>query len=170
MELVLGLYNIRSILNVGAILRTAEGLGVAAVWTGGITPTPDDERVLPHLREKLNNQIHKTALGAEKMLPIKRAEDFLELAEEHRTKGFCIAGLENNLEDKRLISLASSNLRTKCGDKIFLILGEEVEGINAELLERCDVLLEIPMKGQKESFNVSVACGMALWELIGKTI
>ena len=143
-EIHLILHNIRSILNVGAILRTAEGLGVEKVIFSGYTPTPlPVSKELPHIAENITAKIHKTALGA----------------------GFQLVGLENNLDDPRLIQINSPDFHAKIRPKIALVLGEEVDGIAAELREKLDVFVEIPMVGRKESFNVSVATGMILYEL-----
>ena len=162
MEIVLVLDNIRSTYNVGAILRTAEGFGVSKVVLSGYTPRVDDARLLPHLREKLNHEIHKTALGAEEMLEIYSSDEITTDLKEYKENGYQIIGLENNIDDDRLICIDSPKLREKLGQKIVLILGEEVNGINNSLYEIIDLFLEIPMKGKKESFNVSVAAGIAL--------
>ena len=74
-EVIVVLHNIRSVYNVGAILRTAEGMGVKQVVFSGYTPRYDDRVLLPHLREKLNRQIEKAAIGAEKMVPQEATED-----------------------------------------------------------------------------------------------
>ena len=126
MEVVLVLDNIRSTYNVGAILRTAEGFGVSKVILSGYTPRVNDEGLLPHLREKLNHEIHKTALGAEEMLDIYSSRDIKTDLGLLKKQGFKIIGLENNIEDERLISLNSLNLREQVGEKFVLILGEEV--------------------------------------------
>ena len=162
MEIVLVLDNIRSTYNVGAILRTAEGFGVSKVVLSGYTPRVNDERVLPHLREKLNHEIHKTALGAEEMLDIYSSDEIITDLKKYKKDGYQIVGLENNVDDDRLICLNNPKLREKLKQKIVLILGEEVNGINNSLYEIIDLFLEIPMKGKKESFNVSVAAGIAL--------
>ena len=154
--------NIRSTYNVGAILRTAEGFGVSEVVLSGYTPRVNDARLLPHLREKLNHEIHKTALGAEEMLKIYSSDEIITDLKKYKEMGYQIIGLENNIDDDRLICVNSPKLRGKVGQKIVLILGEEVNGINNSLYEIIDLFLEIPMKGKKESFNVSVAAGIAL--------
>ncbi|MDO4889566.1 MAG: TrmH family RNA methyltransferase [Candidatus Saccharibacteria bacterium] len=164
MEIVLALHNIRSTYNVGAILRTAEGLGVSRVICSGYTPWFDKPGVLPHLASKLERQIHKSALGAEKMVPTSWASDISKSLTKLREDGYQILGLENNLE-KETVLLSDSGLPTLISDKVVLVLGEEVEGISPELYDRIDLFLEIPMEGQKESFNVSVAAGMALFRL-----
>ena len=165
MEVVLALHNIRSCYNVGAILRTAEGFGVSEVILSGYTPRVHDPNLLPHLREKLDREIHKTALGAEDMVKTEVAEDLRALLSDYKTQGFRIVGLENNIS-KEMLSLNDIHLKEKIGDKIVLILGEEVEGISPDLYEFIDVFVEIPMRGKKESFNVSVAAGIALYGII----
>lgn len=165
MELVLVLNNIRSCYNVGAILRTAEGFGVSDVIFSGYTPRVHDMRVLPHLREKLDHEIHKTALGAEDLVKIEVAEDLKALLSEYQKQGFKVVGLENNIE-KEIFCLNDASLKEKIGNKVVLVLGEEVEGISPELYDSIDLFVEIPMKGQKESFNVSVAAGIAMYGLI----
>lgn len=165
-EIHLILHNIRSILNVGAILRTAEGLGVEKVIFSGYTPTPlPVSKELPHIAEDITAKIHKTALGAETYLDLAATDNILQTLENYRKDGFQLVGLENNLNDPRLIQINSPNFHTKIGPKIALVLGEEVEGIATELREKMDVFVEIPMVGRKESFNVSVAAGMILYEL-----
>ncbi len=167
MKLYLVLHNIRSVYNVGAILRTAEGLGVEKVVFSGYTPRYDDHRQLPHLRAKLDRQIEKSALGAEKIVQQESVGNLLEWLENKKVKGFMIVGLENNLnleENKRKVLLnEAENLPNR---DVVLILGEEVNGIPEEIRKYCQYFLEIPMKGRKESFNVSVAAGLAMWGLL----
>lgn len=164
MEIILGLHNIRSTYNVGAILRTAEGMGVSKVICSGYTPWFNKPGLLPHLSSKLKHQIQKSALGAEEMLPVEWANDILKSLAEFKAAGYQIVGLENNLEYPTVL-LSDPKLSEKTGEKIVLVLGEEVEGIPEEVRKEMDLFLEIPMKGQKESFNVSVAAGMALFRL-----
>ena len=163
MEMVLILDNIRSTYNVGAILRTAEGLGIRQVILSGYTPRVNDKKLLPHLREKLNKEIHKTALGAEEMLEINASDDIISKIYELKEQGYQILGLENNIDEKNLVKLNDSRLGEMLGEKVALILGEEVDGIKKSLYELIDLFIEIPMKGKKESFNVSVAAGIAMY-------
>ena len=158
--------NIRSTYNVGAILRTAEGFGVSEVVLSGYTPRVNDVGLLPHLREKLNHEIHKTALGAEEMLKIYSSDEIITDLEKYKEKGYQIIGLENNIVDDRLICINNPKLREKLGGKIVLILGEEVNGIKNSLYDIIDLFLEIPMNGKKESFNVSVAAGIAMYGIM----
>lgn len=155
-QLTVILYNIRSTYNVGAILRTCDCLGVERVIFTGYTPFFD--KGLPYEQEKLRKQIHKTALGAEDTLDWSRA-DINETIRALKGQGYAIVALE---QGEHSLNLADS---PELPEKIALILGEEVHGIPAELLAECDHLLEIPMLGKKESFNVSVATGIALWEI-----
>lgn len=164
MKLVLVLDNIRSTYNVGAILRTAEGFGAERVILSGYTPRVHDKNLLPHLREKLDKEIHKTALGAEDMLEIYSSGDIFSDLSELKNQGWKIVGLENNIQDERLVQINSKNL--ELGEKVVLILGEEVHGIDDKLYEMIDTFLEIPMRGKKESFNVSVAAGIAMYAIM----
>jgi tRNA G18 (ribose-2'-O)-methylase SpoU len=157
-EIIVIAHNIRSTHNVGSIFRTCEGFGIKHIIISGYTPYPrqaKDTR-LPHIAEKLTKQIHKTALGAEEMVSFEYQES-LDL---HTLKnnGYTIVGLEQNDRSIPLEKYTSP-------DKIALLLGEEVEGISSDLIAKCDDIIEIPMSGQKESFNVSVAAGIALYAL-----
>ena len=156
-EIVVIAHNIRSIMNVGSILRTAEGFDVRQVFTTGYTPNHNDG--LPHVQTKLVKEIHKTALGAENIIDFCPSPDVMELISKLRSDGFRIVGLE---QDSRAISLPEYNTQS---NKIALLLGEEVSGLETELRSICDDLIEIPMFGRKESFNVSVATGIALYYL-----
>lgn len=157
-EIIVIAHNIRSTHNIGSIFRTCDGFGVSKIIISGYSPYPKlpNETRLPHLVEKLTDQIHKTALGAETMVPFEYQEtpDFDLL----KKQGFVIVGLEQNA---RSVSLKDY----KKPDKIVLLLGEEVYGITDEMIKKCDDLIEIPMFGKKESFNVSVAAGIALYAL-----
>ncbi|HEY8992771.1 MAG TPA: TrmH family RNA methyltransferase [Candidatus Microsaccharimonas sp.] len=157
-EIIVIAHNIRSTHNIGAIFRTAEGFGITKIILSGYTPYPKLEKDtrLPHISEKLTAQIHKTALGAEALVPFEYMElpPLVTLKEE----GFRIVGLE---QADRSISLADYTTP----DKVALLIGEEVHGIEAALLDHCEDIIEIPMVGKKESFNVSVATGIALYAL-----
>lgn len=171
MRLCLILHNIRSTYNVGAILRTAEGLGVDEVVYSGYTPRYNDAKLLPHLREKLNRQITKSALGAERMVYQETADNLAIWLAKNKTARNVVVGLENNLDDdevgrKLLLDERSDLAKLRKAKSIILILGEEVEGIPEPIRSQCDYFLEIPMHGRKESFNVSIATAIALWELM----
>lgn len=166
MQIILILHNIRSTYNVGAILRTAEGLGINQLIFSGYTPRYNDSNLLPHLRAKLNRQIEKSALGAETLVPQGSTEDLPEFLDQKRSEGWKILGLENNLSPEEAKQRLILGQKSPLGDKIVLILGEEVAGIPSNIRLMVDNFLEIPMHGQKESFNVSVAAAIALWALL----
>lgn len=157
-EIIVIAHNIRSTHNVGSIFRTCEGFGVKKILLSGYTPYPriEHDTRLPHISEKLTAQIHKTALDAETIVPFEYHEN-LNL-EKLKLQGYRIVGLEQN---ERSISLQDFT----SPDKIALLLGEEVNGVEDDLLAQCDDIIEIPMHGKKESFNVSVAAGIALYSL-----
>lgn len=158
--------NIRSCYNVGAILRSAEGFGVERVILSGYTPRVHDTKLLPHLRDKLDREIHKTALGAEEMLNIYSCDDIIAELKQLKKQGWQIVGLENNIPSNKLMKLNDKELNKRLTDKVVLVLGEEVNGINNSLYDIIDLFVEIPMQGQKESFNVSVAAGIALYGIM----
>lgn len=151
------LHNIRSTHNVGSIFRTAEGFGVEKIVFSGYTPYPtyDGDRRLPHLAEKISKQIHKTALGATDNVPFEYHDDVLTWL---RSNTLPLVALE---QAKSSVNLADFTTP----EEFVLVLGEEVNGVPVELLERCESIVEIPMRGKKESFNVSVAAGIALFAL-----
>ena len=165
-EIVVILHNIRSTYNVGAILRTADGFGINQVIYSGYTPTPlPHSLLLPHLAEKLTDQIHKTALGAELTLKSAVSENIEQTLEELKNAGFQIIGLENNLGSLSTYLINLPETKTKVKNKVAVLLGEEVQGIPKELYSKIDLFLEIPMYGKKESFNVSIATAILLFFL-----
>jgi len=159
-EIILIAHNIRSTHNVGSLLRTSDGLGVRTLVLSGYSPYPaikHDSR-LPHIRDKITRDIHKTALGAEEFVNFEHCDNVAQKINDLKSAGFRIVGLE---QDDKSIQLPDY----MPPGKIALLLGEEVHGIEAELRVLCDDIIEIPMSGQKESFNVSVAAGITLYHL-----
>lgn len=157
-EIVLIAHNLRSCHNVGSLLRTAEGLAVTKVLLTGYTPyplQPNDSR-LPHEAQKITKQIHKTALGAEETISWEHTADITAEIKQLQSSGFTVMALEQSVRSKNLVSYSPPR-------KVALLVGREVEGIEPEVLEACDGVLEIPMFGQKESFNVVQATAMALF-------
>lgn len=159
-EIVVLVHNIRSTFNVGSILRTSDGLGVDKVIFSGYTPYPevDGDVRLPHERDKITAQIAKTALGAEKTVPFGVSDDVIATISDLKAIGYRIVALEQAKNSTKLADFQPIG-------KIALLLGEEVEGIDQDLLKLADKIVEIPMLGQKESLNVSVAYAMAIWEI-----
>ena len=99
------------------------------------------------------------------MLEIYSSGDIFSDLKKWHDEGWQIVGLENNIEDDRLVSLDDRSLKGKLSEKVVLVLGEEVNGIDNSLYDIFDLFIEIPMMGKKESFNVSVAAGIAMYEL-----
>lgn len=145
-EVIAICHNIRSAFNVGSIFRTAEGAGVTRIILGGYSAHP------PHPK------LAKTALGAEKAIPYQRVWHTWQAIDELKKNGYHIVALEQTKN-------ASDLFKFKPKFPIALILGNEVKGLSKGILTRCDHVIEIPMYGQKESLNVSVAFGIAIYLL-----
>jgi 23S rRNA (guanosine2251-2'-O)-methyltransferase len=161
MSLVLVLDNIRSAHNVGSILRTADAAGVERIICIGTTPhpaLPDDPRP-GHVASRNTAEIAKTALGAERSISISYEPELRTTLKTLRNNGYTIAALEQAEISVNLFDYSPSG-------PLALILGNEVDGVDLSTLENDDIVLEIPMKGLKESLNVSVAAGIAMYQLI----
>ncbi|HVC35955.1 MAG TPA: TrmH family RNA methyltransferase [Candidatus Dormibacteraeota bacterium] len=160
-EIILLAHNLRSSHNVGSLLRTAEGLGVNKVYLTGYTPYParNGDTRLPHLAQKIERQIHKTALGAQKLIDWQAEANIQQLLTDLRSDGYRLVALEQSAGAIALEDFVVP-------EKLALIVGREVEGLEKEVLARCDITVEIPMLGQKESFNVVQAAAMALYKII----
>lgn len=157
-SIILIAHNLRSCHNVGSLLRTAEGLGLDKVYLTGYTPYPlkDQDDRLPYLSAKIDKQIHKTALGAEMTIAWEQVLEVQPLLEDLHNQGYTLAALE---QSPRSIKLPEFQVP----DKIAILVGREVEGVEIEILNQVDSIIEIPMYGQKESFNVVQAAAMALY-------
>lgn len=154
--MVVILYNIRSGHNVGSIFRTADALGVEKIYLAGYTPAPIDEFLQPH------PPVAKVSLGAEKSVAWEKAEDILVLLRDLKKRGFYIYALE---QDPRSVAYYTVKPNAAKLKSLALILGEELRGVPKEVLNQADTILEIPMRGEKESLNVSVAFGIAAFAL-----
>lgn len=144
------LHDIRSHYNVGAIFRTCDAAGVSKVYLCGYTPAPLDRfgRAVP--------EIHKTALGAELSVTWESVADIADLIIKLQQEGVVVVAVEQSAEAVMLPDF-------KVPAKVAYILGSETEGINEEILKQVDSVLELPMKGEKESLNVSVTAGIVLY-------
>ena len=151
--MILILHNLRSVLNVGAIFRTADAVGVEKIYMAGFTPGPLDRF------GRVRKDFHKAALGAELTVPWEGVPDIFELLKKLKAESYQLTALE---QDKRAIDYKKFRPSKKCA----LIVGNEVEGVSKEILEQCDKIIEIPMRGKKESLNVSVATGVALFRML----
>jgi len=147
--------NIRSRENVGSIFRTADAAGVTKIYLCGITPTP------PH------DKISKTALGAETYVPWEyRKQTWKCLLEiKNQNPKIKIIGLEQT-KDAENVFMFGSMFRSSTSKHIALVLGNEIRGLSPQILKYCDKIVCIPMCGKKESLNVSVAAGIALYQMI----
>jgi 23S rRNA (guanosine2251-2'-O)-methyltransferase len=136
---------------VGSIFRTADTLGISKIYLTGYTGAPPDSKIT------------KVALGAEEFVPWEKAVSATRLIKKLKAaqSGLTIAALENNLSRK---TISLSNYKPKF--PLALIVGEETRGIPKSLLDLADVIVEIPMRGQKESLNVSVALGIAAYQIL----
>ncbi len=143
--------NIRSHYNVGAIFRTADAAAVAKVYLAGYTPQPIDRfgRVVP--------EIAKTSLGASESVPWEYVENVVDFIKAKKQEGISIVAVEQGEGSVSLFDFVSPK-------NVIYILGNEIEGVQKELLALADSLLEIPMAGEKESLNVSVTAGIVLFK------
>lgn len=151
-ENILILHNIRSAENVGAIFRTADATGIKKLYFTGYTPTPLDRF------GRKRKDVAKTALGAEEFVPWEQKKNLFSLLARLKKEKFLIIGIE---QDKKSIDYKKVKLK----EKNALIVGTEVSGIPKNILKKCDIIAEIPMLGKKESLNVSVATGIALFRM-----
>ncbi|MBK3518375.1 RNA methyltransferase [Carboxylicivirga marina] len=143
--------NIRSLNNVGSVFRTSDALKVEKIVLCGITACPP------------NKEIHKTALGAEDAVDwsyVAKTEDAIAHLKD---EGWLICSLEQVENSTSLLDFSPGE-----GQKIALVLGNEVKGVQQKVIDVSDVCLEIPQYGTKHSFNVSVSAGIALWEIFRK--
>ncbi len=133
-------------------------MGVSEVILSGYTPYPvlQTDTRLPHIAVKMNKQISKTALGAEQMVSWRHEPDILTVLDALRADGWTLAAIEQAANSQPLPEFVAP-------PKIALLVGREVEGVEPEILKQMDVVLEIPMFGRKESFNVVQAAAMALY-------
>lgn len=150
---ILILPDIRSAINVGAIFRTADAVGVDKIYLVGCTPRPTDQF------DRVQKDIAKSALGAETFILWEYKKTLLPLIKSLKRDGFEIVALE---QDKTAIDYR----QYKKPDKLAFILGPEVLGLDKKTLKECDYIVEIPMYGKKESLNVSVACGVVLFRIL----
>ena len=150
---ILIIHNVRSVENVGAMFRTADAAGVNKIFLTGYTPTPLDRF------GRKRKDVAKSALGAEEFVPWEQKKSILPLLKKLKEEKFQIIGIE---QDKKSINYKNIKLKNKNA----FIVGAEVTGIPKNVLKMCDVIAEIPMRGKKESLNVSVALGVVLFGVI----
>jgi tRNA G18 (ribose-2'-O)-methylase SpoU len=148
-ELTVLLDNIRSAWNVGSIFRSADGFGFTHAYLCGITPTPENEAVT------------KTSLGAEDSVTWSYHKDAVKLVMGLKKEGWRVLALE---ADERSVSINDAS-SARSSQREVLIAGNEVTGVDPELLDLCDEIFYIPMCGEKKSFNVGIAFGITAYAL-----
>jgi tRNA G18 (ribose-2'-O)-methylase SpoU len=149
--LVVVLDHVRSLNNVGSVFRTADAFRLEAVYLCGITAIPPDA------------EIHKTALGAEDTVEWRYFKETLDAVKNLKEKGYKIYSLE---QAEGSVSLENLDLEADKG--IAIVLGHEVKGVQQDVIDESDACIEIPQFGTKHSLNVSVAAGIAIWEVFKK--
>lgn len=151
MRNILILDNIRSTHNVGSIFRTADACGIDKIYLVGTTPNPIDRF------GRVQSDIAKTALGAEKSIPWEHADNTLEILEKYPNHlKIALEQSENSVDYKKVLPKENN----------IIVLGPEVTGLPKDILDACDVVAEIPMAGMKESLNVAVATGVFLFRFL----
>ncbi len=143
--IVLVLDNIRSAHNVGSAFRTADAFGVDKIYLGGICPVPPSP------------ELHKVALGAEEVVPYEHVQDVVDLVRRLQADGYTVIAVEQTVHSVKLDEFQAGN------QKYALIFGNEVSGVQQEVVDAADYALEIPQQGTKHSLNVSVSIGVVLW-------
>jgi tRNA G18 (ribose-2'-O)-methylase SpoU len=149
--LVIVLDHVRSLNNAGSIFRTADAFRLEAVYLCGITATP------PHA------EIHKTALGAEETVAWHYYKETLDAVAELKRQGYIVCAIEQAEGSISLEHFSPEKHR-----KYALIVGHEVKGVQQQVVDACDLCMEIPQYGTKHSLNVSVAAGIAIWDFFRK--
>jgi tRNA G18 (ribose-2'-O)-methylase SpoU len=151
--IIIVLDNIRSFNNVGSAFRTADAFRLEKIFLCGITAKP------PH------REIHKTALGATESVDWEYFSNTLAAVEKLKNDGYSIFGIEQ-VDNSTMLQIFSPEK----GKKYALIFGNEVNGISDNIINSCDMFLEIPQIGTKHSLNVSVSIGIVVWHLFHKTL
>jgi tRNA G18 (ribose-2'-O)-methylase SpoU len=147
-DFVIVLDNVRSQSNVGSIFRTADAFLTESIYLCGITATP------PH------REIQKTALGATESVPWKYFSKTSDAIADLKTRGFRILGIEQAVGSVEL-----QDLKIITGAKYALVFGNEVNGVDQDIINMCDQCVEIPQFGTKHSFNIAISVGIVLWEI-----
>jgi 23S rRNA (guanosine2251-2'-O)-methyltransferase len=142
--------------NVGSIFRTADAAGVSEIILSGYTPAPIDRF------NRVRSDFIKVSLGAEHTVPWSYVQTLGSTLTKLKRKNYLLVAIEQDAQSQNLFDWKA----TRKNQELVLIVGNEVRGISKALLKKCDAILEIPMRGKKESLNVSVAAGVALFTLL----
>ena len=143
--------NIRSSNNVGSVFRSSDAFLIEKIYLCGITATPP------------NKDIQRTALGSTDSVQWEYAKDTISIVKELQEQGVYVASIEQ-AEDAVLLN----NFTPPVGKKLAIIMGNEVKGVQQEVVSESNSCIEIPQYGTKHSLNISVTCGIVLWDLLGK--
>ena len=157
MPLVVVLDDVRSLYNVGSVFRTADAFRVEAIYLCGITATPDGTL-------KAQQEIHKTALGAEESVEWRYFANALEAIRELKARGYKLLAVEQCHGSTMLQNYIIDNQPSA------VVLGNEVKGVHQEVIDECDGCLEIPQFGTKHSLNVSTTAGIIIWKFAEVTL
>ncbi len=149
--IIVVLDNIRSLNNIGSVFRTSDAFLIEKIYLCGITATPP------------NKEIHKTALGATESVEWKYVESSVELVNKLKNDGVIVASIEQAENSTMLDTFIPDGSK-----KIAVVFGNEVKGVQQEVVSNSDVCIEIPQLGTKHSLNISVSCGVVLWDLFTK--
>jgi 23S rRNA (guanosine2251-2'-O)-methyltransferase len=149
--LIIVLDNIRSLNNIGSVFRTSDAFLVEKIYLCGITATP------PH------KDIHKTALGSTETVDWEYAENTMEVVEKLKEQKVIVAAIEQ-AENATMLN----DFKPQPNQKYALVFGNEVKGVAQNVVSASDVILEIPQFGTKHSLNISVSCGVVVWDLFSK--
>lgn len=157
--------NIRSVHNVGSIFRTSDAGGISKIYLTGYTPSPLDRF------GKERSDLAKAALGAEKSVAWESTKTVLSVIKKLKKEGYTIIAIEqaeNSVDYKKVKNgrVGKGGLGKNVA-KVAFLMGNEVDGVSPAILKHCDIVAEIPMKGKKESLNVSVAFGIAVFRMLG---
>lgn len=153
------LHNIRSVFNVGSIFRTADAARVAQVYLTGYTPAPVDR----FWRKR--KDFAKVSLGAEETVPWERAKNISPLLTRLKKEKTFLVAVEQSPHSINYKKIPPIYRQVRRKQNIAFIFGNEVQGLSLSVLKKCDCIAEIPMRGSKESLNVSVAAGIVLYRL-----
>ena len=149
--LIVVLDNIRSLNNIGSVFRTSDAFLIEKIYLCGITARP------PH------KEIHKTALGATESVDWTYVESTMEVVEKLQREGVHVSAIEQAEN-----SIPLQNFEIRPGRKYAIIMGNEVKGVQQEVVNACDAVIEIPQYGTKHSLNISVTTGVVIWDLFKK--
>lgn len=155
--------DIRSAHNVGSIFRSADCFGVQKIYLTSTTPRPTDR--FGRSGSGPQKEIAKTALGAEKTIDWEYIEKTIDVLKRAKKEGYTVVSIEQSENSIDVFSFKKIIKKEKI-QKILCVFGNEVEGVSKDVLNLCDFTIEIPMKGEKESLNVSVCAGVVLYELL----